>query len=140
MSAQEMSLIQDSWAKVVALDTSCETQGVLVFRKIFEIAPGALVLFSFKDEENLYESKVLIKHAVGVIKALDKCVNSDIKSLNSLGKRHVKKGIKAEHYVIVGDAILQTLESVFAKEWSTMADEWTRFIGAMAEEMQRGHE
>lgn len=33
------------------------------FKRIFEIAPGALQLFSFKDEKDVYNSAALKKHA-----------------------------------------------------------------------------
>ena len=84
-----------------------------MFRQIFKICPGALALFSFKDEPNLYESAKLKKHGIGVLKAVGKCVNGDVKGLNGLGKRHVNRGVIKDHYQIVGQAILNTLESVF---------------------------
>ena len=40
------------------------TPGVLLFKKIFEIAPEALGLFSFKDEEDVYNSPKLKAHAL----------------------------------------------------------------------------
>jgi len=41
--------VEDSWAKVETL--GAETVGVLLFKSIFEIAPEALALFSFKGEK-----------------------------------------------------------------------------------------
>ena len=53
-----------------------ETVGVLLFKEIFKIAPGALALFSFKDEDPLYESPKLKKHAIYVVKTVGKAVDS----------------------------------------------------------------
>ena len=38
--------------------------GVAFFRRIFEIAPGALQLFSFKNEADVYNSSALKRHAM----------------------------------------------------------------------------
>ena len=42
VAENHMAKILMSWSKVAALDSSLETQGVMVFKNIFEIAPGAL--------------------------------------------------------------------------------------------------
>ena len=108
-----------------------------MFRQIFTIAPGALALFSFKDEPDLYESAKLKKHGVGVLKAVGKVVAGDTKGLNALGKRHIKRGVIKDHYEIVGQAILNTLESVFKQDWPQYKDAWVALYTALAKEMQR---
>jgi len=45
------ALVQSSWPTVEALGV--ETVGILFFKRVFEIAPDALQMFSFKDEENV---------------------------------------------------------------------------------------
>ena len=74
---------------------------------------------------------------MGVMKAIDKCVRGDTKGLNALGKRHVKRGVEKAHYDVVGQAILKTLKSVFAKDWPIYEDAWKAFFAAIASEMQR---
>ena len=41
--------------------------GVLLFKNIFTIAPGALELFSFKDTKNLYENPKFKTHVKKVV-------------------------------------------------------------------------
>ena len=80
-------------------------QGVALFKNIFEIAPQALQLFSFKDEPNLYESPKLKKHGKMVIKAVEKALFefvSQTEALKSLGERHVPNGVVPAHYDVVG--------------------------------------
>jgi hypothetical protein len=72
LTAERIKLIKDSWAKAMGLGQ--ETVGVLLFKNIFTIAPGALQLFSFKDEPNLYEGENLKKHGLRVVGMVDKCV------------------------------------------------------------------
>ena len=58
--------LQSSWGTVGSA-VGLQAAGVLFFKRIFEIAPQALGLFSFKEEENLYESTALKAHATKVM-------------------------------------------------------------------------
>eukprot|EP00962_Isochrysis_galbana_P061419 scaffold36949_cov247-Isochrysis_galbana.AAC.1 len=49
--ANTNKLVQESWTKVEAL--GLETVGILFFKRIFDIAPGAIKMFSFRDEPNV---------------------------------------------------------------------------------------
>ena len=80
----------------MALDNTFATQGVILFKHIFQLAPGALEMFSFKDEPDLYNSPKLIKHGQNVFKAVDNALSgfSGHKTkLEQLGGRHVTKGV-----------------------------------------------
>ena len=93
-----------------------------MFKNIFKIAPGALQLFSFKDEEDLYNCESLKKHGVRVVMTVDKAVQglndlgAIVPILQNLGKIHVDKGILPEHYPVVGQALLDTLEAGLGKD------------------------
>ena len=50
----DAALVTASWANVAALGV--EAVGILFFKRVFEIAPGALQMFSFKDEPNVSRS------------------------------------------------------------------------------------
>ena len=50
--------LTESW-NAVGSTVGLEPAGVLFFKRLFEIAPEALELFSFKKEDNLYESPKL---------------------------------------------------------------------------------
>jgi len=100
-----MALVIESWAKVEKL--GLEKVGVVLFRNIFKIAPGALALFSFKDNPDLYTSPVLIKHGLIVVSTVGKAVSglADLPALipilRNLGLAHTKRGILPEHYPVV---------------------------------------
>ena len=133
-----MPKIRGSWEKVRAIDPHWEKQGVLLFYNIFHLAPEALQMFSFKDQDNLYESPVLKAHGSGVMRAMDKAVQGDSKDLNDLGKRHVNRGVAIAHYDIVGQSVLKTLEQALGDEmWEDVGPIWIRFFGVLAQEMQR---
>ena len=100
---------------------SC-TQGVLLFKHIFEAAPQAAALFSFGKVEGFdvtadhSRNPALVKHAVGVVKTVGVAVGmlKDLEKLvpvlKDLGARHTKYGVLAAHYPIVGAAFLKTLK------------------------------
>ena len=105
MQEEQMKQLTDSWAKVKALDQSFETQGVILFKNIFTIAPGALQLFSFKDEPDLYNSSKLKKHGKAVMTYVDLALDDfagNTSKLQTLGKRHFDRGIQIPHYEVVG--------------------------------------
>jgi hemoglobin-like flavoprotein len=100
-----MRLVQESWGLV---EKDIDAHGVKFFMRIFEIAPGALQLFSFRDEPNLSKSPALQAHASTVMRTVGQAVAglSDVKSLipvlQSLGAAHSKYGVQPEHFPIVG--------------------------------------
>ena len=53
-SSSTIQNVEDSWKSVESL--GLEKVGVVLFKNIFKIAPGAIDLFSFKDEPDLYNS------------------------------------------------------------------------------------
>lgn len=44
-----------------------EVAGTILFKHIFRIAPEALALFPFKDEEDIYSSPRFLGHATKVV-------------------------------------------------------------------------
>ena len=98
------SLVQESWA-LVAQDL--DTHGIKFFLRIFEIAPPALQLFSFKDDADLASSPAMKKHAASVMNTVGAAVAglSDVASLipvlQALGKRHANYGVESAHFAAV---------------------------------------
>ena len=75
----------------------------LRFAEIFAIAPGAVDLFSFKDEPDMYNSDKFMKHARGVMNAVGMAVAGldDVAKLvpvlKELGAKHVAYGVVDAH-------------------------------------------
>ena len=129
-----------TWALVAA--SPLEPTGVAFFLKIFEIAPEALQLFSFKNEPNLAESPKLKSHALKVMKTVDVAVKglADLDKLvpvlQGLGKRHVPYGVLPEHYGVIGQALLATLEAGLGAEWTPrVRDAWVAVYGVISKTM-----
>jgi len=130
--------VQKTWAMVEGHPLGLEGVGVLFFKRIFEIAPEALALFSFRDEPDMYESPKLKAHAVNVLKTVGVAVAglSDLDKLvpvlTELGKKHVGYGVLPAHYDVVGQALLDTLEVGLGEAWTPSVKEaWVEVYGVV---------
>jgi len=131
MDPHTVSLVQDSWAKVLPIS---ETAGKLFYTNLFEADPRLKALFKGNIDQQAVKLMQMINAAVG---KLDD-PGTLIPILQQLGKRHVDYGVKPEHYGTVGAALLKTLEQglgpAFTPEiWSA----WSTVYGVMTEVMTK---
>lgn len=105
-------------------------------------------MFSFSEEENLYESATLKLHGATVVKTVGvavtglKSLNDLVPTLQSLGRRHQKygeqsscrdykefllfvylcrytpSGVVSEHYEVVGKALIMTLRAALGEKFT----------------------
>lgn len=118
---------------------------------IFEIAPAAKDLFPFaqqykNDDEALFKAPVFVAHAKSVVKMLDLAVNllgPDLepvtRALEQLGARHEQYNVVSEHYPIVGEALLKTLEAALGDKWTpSLKQGWASIFTFISTSMQNG--
>jgi hemoglobin-like flavoprotein len=120
--------------------------------RIFEIAPGAKALFPFAkknendDDEEMFKNPRFLMHARRVVKMLDVAVDMlgpDLgpvsHALKLLGERHVAYGVIPDHYPIVGQALLATLEAALGSSWTPQVQEgWAAIYGFVSATMVAG--
>jgi hemoglobin-like flavoprotein len=77
------------------------------------------------QEESFYEHPSFVRHAVAVVRMLDAAVHMlgpdlDLvtETLEGFGARHVQYGVIPDHYPIVGEALLSTLEAALGDAWT----------------------
>lgn len=103
LAIDKVDLVQSSFAKVVPIaDKAAE----LFYQRLFELQPDFRVLFT--SDMQIQQRKFMSSLAVAVegLKQPEKI----IPTVQALGRRHVGYGAKAEHYDIVADALIWTLE------------------------------
>ncbi|NEQ50936.1 MAG: globin [Leptolyngbya sp. SIO3F4] len=106
------------------------------YNNLFTDYPAAKPLFEHSD---MAKQQQMLKGAlVMVIENLRKPeVLSD--ALKGLGARHVKYGALPEHYPLVGNSLLKTLEQYAGSAWtSELKDAWAGAYGAITELMLEG--
>jgi hemoglobin-like flavoprotein len=126
MTPDQVKLVQDSFAKVVPIS---ETAAVLFYDRLFEIAPAVKAMFPADMTE---QRRKLMMMLAAVVKGLGD-LPSILPAASALATRHVSYGAKAEHYPVVGAALLWTLEKGLGDGWtSDVAAAWTTAYGTLS--------
>ena len=126
MTPDQVQLVQDSFAKVVPIS---ETAAVLFYDRLFEIAPQVKAMFPADMTE---QRRKLMATLAAVVNGLGN-LTSILPSASALAKRHVSYGAKAEHYPVVGAALLWTLEKGLGDGWTPeIAQAWTTAYGTLS--------
>jgi hemoglobin-like flavoprotein len=126
MTPDQVQLVQQSFAKVAPIS---ETAAVLFYDRLFEVAPKVRSMFPTDMTEQ--RRKLMATLAV-VVNGLGN-LESVLPAASALAKRHVSYGAKAEHYPVVGAALLWTLEKGLGDGWTPeIAEAWTAAYGTLS--------
>jgi hemoglobin-like flavoprotein len=126
MNPTQVKLVQQSFAKVAPIS---ETAAVLFYDRLFEIAPTVRAMFPADMTEQRKKLMAMLAAVVNGLANLD----SILPAASALAKRHVAYGAKAEHYPVVGSALLWTLEKGLGEAWTPeLADAWTAAYGTLS--------
>ena len=126
MTPDQIKLVQQSFAKVAPIS---ETAAVLFYDRLFEIAPPVKAMFPADMTEQRRKLMVML---AAVVKGLGN-LESVLPAASALAKRHVSYGAKAEHYPVVGAALLWTLEQGLGDGWTPdVAAAWTTAYGTLS--------
>ena len=112
MTTKQIDLIKSSWSLVATMDQ--ETVGALFYNRLFELSPEVRLLFHTPIPQ---QSKKLLGTLAFVISKLDK-LDDILGEVVKLSQRHAGYGVKEEHYAVVGDALLWTLERGLGSQWN----------------------
>jgi hemoglobin-like flavoprotein len=126
MTPDQVQLVQQSFAKVAPIS---ETAAVLFYDRLFEIAPKVKAMFPTDMTEQRRKLMATLAVVVGGLGNLE----SVLPAASALAKRHVSYGAKAEHYPLVGSALLWTLEKGLGDGWTPdVAEAWTAAYGTLS--------
>jgi hemoglobin-like flavoprotein len=126
MTPDQVKLVQESFAKVAPIS---ETAAVLFYDRLFEIAPKVKAMFPTDMTEQRRKLMATLAVVVGGLGNLE----SVLPAASALAKRHVSYGAKAEHYPVVGSALLWTLEKGLGDGWTPdVAEAWTAAYGTLS--------
>jgi hemoglobin-like flavoprotein len=126
MTPKQIALVQDSFAKVVPIS---DQAAILFYDRLFEIAPSVKAMFPADMTE---QRRKLMAMLAAVVKGLGN-LESILPAASALATRHVSYGAKAEHYPVVGAALLWTLEQGLGDGWTPeLADAWSTAYGTLS--------
>ena len=146
LEIQDVQPVLESWGLVQQKANYCEVFGELVFRKLFELAPGAPGLFPFGrlKGEALFASRMFKRHSIKVFSTFDMVVSSlldlDKGPLIQLGARHASfGGVEVPHFATLGLAILSVLEQLIGTSWNDdLKGHWINVISFLSCSMIEG--
>ncbi len=126
LTEQEIALVKNTWGVVL---TKKKTAGELFYGRLFETAPELKALF--KDDVSEQAAK-LVSMVTIIVAKLTK-LDDVLKEVDFLARKHVKYGAKPEHYALVGNCLLWTLEQGLDKQWTPeVSSAWTKVYGILS--------
>jgi hemoglobin-like flavoprotein len=129
---KDISLVVKTFDQVVPI---AGLAADLFYDRLFQIAPHLRAMFPTDMRDQKRKLFVMLATAVQGLPDLDRLVPQ----VKALGARHANYGVKAEHYGLVADALLWTLETGLGKAFSAEVRlAWTRVYMLLAATMQTG--
>jgi hemoglobin-like flavoprotein len=126
MTPDHITLVQQSFAEVVPIS---DAAALIFYDRLFAVAPSVKAMFPADMTE---QRKKLMAMLAAVVNGLSN-LESVLPAASALAKRHVSYGAKAEHYPVVGGALLWTLEKGLGDGWTPeVADAWTAAYGTLS--------
>jgi hemoglobin-like flavoprotein len=119
MTPEQVALVQQSFAQVVPIaDQAAE----MFYDRLFEVAPAVRPLFRGDMAEQRQKLMATLAAVVGGLSDLP----GVLPAASALAKRHVGYGARPEHYAVVGETLLWTLERGLGSHWTPqLAAAWT---------------
>ena len=128
----QIALVQSSFCHVVPI---ADAAGLLFYERVFSLAPGTRALFDDDIAPQARRTMAAVKTAVDGLGELD-IVGP---FLVRLGARHVRYGVRSEHFDVVGAALLWTLEQGLGERFTpAVRDAWVAAWGVIADAMRTG--
>jgi len=126
MTPEQVRLVQQSFSKVVPIS---DKAAMLFYDRLFEIAPQVRSMFPSDMAE---QRGKLMATLTAVVNGLGN-LPSILPAASALAKRHVSYGARAEHYPLVGAALLWTLEKGLGESWTPdVANAWKAAYGTLS--------
>jgi len=127
LTSTQIKLVQDSFALVAPI---ADTAAQLFYGRLFELDPSLRHMFKSDMKEQGRKLMQMLSVAVHALDNLDGIISA----VQALGQRHVGYGVTMEHYAIVGDALLWTLEQGLGKAFTPDVKEaWTAVYGLLTQ-------
>ena len=131
MSPESQDLVRQSFAKVVPIAPAVAD---MFYGRLFTLDPSLRGLFKGDMAEQGRKLMTMIGVAVGNLDRLETVVPA----VQDLGRRHVRYGVRAEHYPVVGSALLWTLQEGLGEEFTPAVEAaWGELYQALATVMTK---
>lgn len=129
MTDQEVSLVKSSFSMVVPI---ADTAAALFYNRLFETHPQLKPMF----KHDMREQGKKLMATIGTAVAAANKPHVLQPALEALASRHVKYGVKTEHFDAVGAALIWTLEQGLGPKFTAETREaWIKLFGEITHVM-----
>lgn len=132
MTPHQIDLVQKTFAQVKPIAAAAAE---MFYARLFHLDPSLRSMFRNDMGKQGAMLMSMIGAAVNGLRNLEALAPV----VRQLGARHVKYGVKTEHYATVGEALLWTLEQGLEEDFTReVHDAWASAYGLLSEVMQLG--
>jgi hemoglobin-like flavoprotein len=132
MTAQEIMLVKNSFQK---LGPTAEQVSALFYARLFELDPSLRNLF---HGDMATQGCRFMQMIASAVTALDR-IDAIKLTFRQLGARHIRYGVRDEHYATVGTALLWTLDKSLGSDFTpAVKSAWTVTYALFARTMMDG--
>jgi hemoglobin-like flavoprotein len=108
------------------------------YARLFEAAPEVRPLFAHVD---MAAQHSMLLGALVLLRRHLRDLDTIVPTLHRLGARHVAYGVRAQHYPLVGEALISSMAEVAGDGWTNDYDHaWSAAFGVVAGAMLDGAE
>jgi nitric oxide dioxygenase len=119
MTAQQIAHVQKSFE---SLKPIAQAAGELFYQNLFEIAPQTRAMF----KTPIAEQAGKLMYTLGYVVTHLHTPETILEDVRKLAIKHIAYGATPQHYLIVGSALLKTLEMGLGEQWNpALKDAWT---------------
>jgi hemoglobin-like flavoprotein len=132
LTANEIALVRATFARIVPIQSAAAD---LFYDRLFAVSPKLRELFPADLHGQKQKLMQMISTAVGGLNNLTQL----LPAVKALGARHSGYGVTTEHYRLVGEALLWTLERGLGQDFTPEArSAWSNVYRVLAATMQAG--
>lgn len=145
ITPEDVARVRASWSYVSGeaypdtVRKNMEEFGVTLFMALFEVYPGLLAMFPFRDEEGKPILEELKVHGLKVVSTLGEVImrlqnmEALARYLTDLIERHFKYGVELKHYEVVLSAVESNISKFLTgKDSEETRAAWKRVFGLVA--------
>jgi hemoglobin-like flavoprotein len=126
MTPDQVRLVRESWAKVKPIAPDAAS---LFYGRLFEIDPSIRPLF----KRDIDRQGLMLMDTMDMVVARLDDLGDLVPEVRELGARHATYGVRDEHYIPVGAALLWTLEHYLGDAFtSAVRGAWASAYGILA--------
>ncbi len=126
MTPEQIQLVRLSFVKVMDIK---DAAGKLFYQRLFEIAPDVRPMFTSDIDKVASKLMETLAVAIGSLRN----PGALTAMLEQLSQRHVRYGVRDEHYGKVGEALLWTLEKGLGDDFTPeVKAAWTALYGTVS--------